>query len=65
MIHFNDKLWNIHQICVLQVLNEKKKDNSSKKSRNFGQGKKLCRDIVSECCDIISIEPVEFCRDKD
>ena len=24
MIHFNAKLWNIHQLCVLHVLNEKK-----------------------------------------
>ena len=23
MIHFNVELWNIHQLCVLQVLNEK------------------------------------------
>ena len=23
MIHFNAELWNIHQLCVLQVLNEK------------------------------------------
>ena len=21
MIHFNDELWNIHQLCVLQILN--------------------------------------------
>ena len=23
MIHFNAELWNIHQLCVFQVLNEK------------------------------------------
>ena len=36
MTHFNAELWNIHQICVLQVLNEKK-NNSSKKRRKLAK----------------------------
>ena len=58
MIHFNVELWNIHQLFVLQVLNEKM-DNSSKKSKKNGQGRILCHDIVSECRDQIPIEPSE------
>ena len=34
-----------------------KRENSNKKSRKIGQGRKLCRGIVSGCRDIISIEP--------
>ena len=57
MIHFNAELWNIHQLCVLQVFNEK--ETIPARKIKIGQGKNLCRDIVSECCDIISIEPVD------
>ena len=58
MIHFNAELWNIHQPFVLQVLKEKR-DNFSKKSRKIGQGRILCRNIVSECRDRILIELAE------
>ena len=34
-------------------------DNYSKKNQKIGQGKILCRDIVSECHDRILIEPAE------
>ena len=71
MSHFNAKLWKFHQLCVLQVLNEKR-DNSSKKSKKICQGRNLYRNIVSKCRDIISIGPAEsmsqqaaLCHNKD
>ena len=40
MIHFNAKLWNIHQLCVLQILNEKetiptRKEKILAKAKNY------------------------------
>ena len=58
MILFLVELWKIHQLCVLQVLKEKR-DNSSKKSRKLADGRILYHDIVSECRDRIPIEPAE------
>ena len=65
MIHFNIELWNNHQLCVLQDLNEKKKKQfQQEKQKNWLRHKchdiiSECRDIISECRDIISREPVD------
>ena len=37
MIHFNAELWNIHQLCVLQVLNEKKKTIIARKDEKLAK----------------------------
>ena len=47
------KLWNINQLCVLHVLNEKL-DNSSRKEEKGGNCSILYRDIVFVCHDKIS-----------
>ena len=57
MIHLNAKLWNIHQLCVLQVLNTKEANPARKEAFNWLRQK--FRDIISECRDITSIEPIE------
>ena len=60
MIHFYDELWNIQQLLVLKVLNEKeiipirKAENWPK--QKIGQGRILCPDTVSECRDKTLIE---------
>ena len=51
MIHFNVELWNIHQICVLQVLNAKEVNPTRKEVENWLRQK--YRDIILECRDII------------
>ena len=33
MIHFNAELWNNHQLCVLQVLNEKETNPARKEEK--------------------------------
>ena len=40
------KLWNIHQLCVLQVLIEKRDKTSRKEAKKNGNYNSLCRDIV-------------------
>ena len=47
MIHLNAESWNIHQLCVLEVLNEKE-TVPARKAENW-----------LKCSNIISIEPVE------
>ena len=44
MTHFNAELWNIHQLCVLQVLNKKKETIPARKAENWLRQK--CRDII-------------------
>ena len=61
MIHFNAELCNIHQLFVLHVLYEKRK-NSSKKSRKIGQGSKLCHDIVSALKDDVPFKLDKACN---
>ena len=34
MTHFNAELWNIHQLCVLQVLNAKEANPTRKEEKN-------------------------------
>ena len=34
MTHFNAELWNIHQLCVLQVLNAEKANPTRKEEEN-------------------------------
>ena len=55
MTHFNAELWNIHQLCVFQVLNAKEANPARKEEKNCLRQK--CRDIISKCHDIISREP--------
>ena len=69
MIHFNATLWNIHQLSVLKVLDETRQFQQEKQ-KNWPRYK--FHDIVSDCHDIISIEPVEamsqqaaLCCNKD
>ena len=45
MIHFNVELWNIHQICVLKILNAKEANLSRKEDKNWLSHK--CHDISS------------------
>ena len=33
MIHFNEELWNNHQLCVLQVLNAKEANPARKEEK--------------------------------
>ena len=54
------KLWNIHQLYVLQVLIEE----GEKRSKKSGKCSNLCRDIVFVCCDTISSIPKELCRSQ-
>ena len=35
MTHFNAKLWNIHQLCVLQVLNAREANLARKEEKNW------------------------------
>ena len=44
MIHFNAKLWNIQQLCVLQVLNVEEANPTGKEEENWLRHK--CRDIL-------------------
>ena len=45
MTHFNAELWKIHQLCILQVLNEEKTNPARKEKENWLRYK--CRDIIS------------------
>ena len=45
MTHFNTELWNIHKLCVLQVLNAKEANPARKEEKNWLR--KKCRDIIS------------------
>ena len=56
MIRFYAELWDIHQLFVLQVLNEKKK-KFQQENEKIGQGAILCRNTVLECHNKIPIEP--------
>ena len=52
MTHFNAKLWNIHQLCVLQVLNAEESNPARKKGRKLAEadkkrGRKLVKAEVS------------------
>ena len=57
MNHFNAELWNIHQLCVLQVLNAKEANPARKEEKIWLRQK--CHDINSECRDIISREQTD------
>ena len=35
MTHFNAELWKIHQLCILQVLNEEKTNPARKEKENW------------------------------
>ena len=45
MAHINTELWNIHQLCVLQVLNAKEATPARKEEGHWLRQK--CRDIIS------------------
>ena len=61
MIHFNAELWNIHQLCVLQVLNEKETITARKTEKNWPRQK--CRDIISiELAEAISHQAALCCN---
>ena len=45
MTYFNAELWNIHQLCVLQVFERKRSKSSEKKRENL---------VRVEMSDIIS-----------
>ena len=45
MTHFNTELWNIHQLCVLQVFNGEKANPVRKEAENWLRHN--CRDIIS------------------
>ena len=70
MSNFNAEIWNIHQLCVLQVLNEKEAI-LARKAENWPRQESLLlqRNL---CRDGISIEPAKamsqqeaLCRYKD
>ena len=42
----------------------KNRSFEQEKKKKSGQGRTLCRNIVSECRDIISREPATLCRKK-
>ena len=46
MIHFNAELWNIHQICVFQVLNAKEANPSRKKSKKLAKAEMLRHNFI-------------------
>ena len=60
---FYAKLWNIPQLCVLQVLIEKR-ENSSIKEEKYCYYSILCHDIVFVCRDKISSRLEELCHSQ-
>ena len=44
MTPFNAELWNIHKLCVLQVLNVEEANSARKEEENWLRQK--CRDIL-------------------
>ena len=57
MVHLNTELCKIHQLCVFQVLNAEEANPTRKEAYNWLR--QNCHDIILECHDITSIEPVE------
>ena len=62
MIHFNEELWNNHQLCVLQVLKVKETNLARKTAKNWLRQK--YRDKISECHYRSSRQPVGQCRNN-
>ena len=53
MVHFNVEFWNNHQLCVLQVLNEKE-TNLVRKAEKLAKAEMsrhnfIMSDIISKC----------------
>ena len=62
MIHLNAELWNIHKLCVLQVLNAEKANPVRKKGINWLR--KKCRGITSIESSLAKSQQEMLCLNK-